>query len=93
MTPETMLKRQCISFMAWKNIFNFPIVQGFAAMRGIPDRIAVKDGKFYALEFKSKTGKLSEFQEQFKKQVEDAGGIYVEVRDVDDLVKLFGAIA
>jgi hypothetical protein len=89
-TPETILKRQCVSYLNWQHIFHFPIMQGFASVKGIPDRIAIKDGKFYGLEFKAGKGKLSEYQEKFKKEVEGAGGIYIEVREVEDLQKHFG---
>jgi len=42
------------------------------------------------VEVKSKTGKLSEAQREFKKQAEEHGHFYIVARDVSDLYPLFG---
>ncbi len=87
MTEETQIKHQIKDYLDLKGIFHFPILQGLGAAKGIPDRIAVKDGKFYAIEVKAPNGRLSPHQQQFREQVWHAGGIYIEARSVEDVMK------
>lgn len=86
-TPETALKRQVKDYLALRGVWNVPLLQGIGSYKGLPDRIAIKAGKTYFLEFKSPTGRLSEYQQEFKTNTEDAGGIYIEVRSVEDVAK------
>ncbi len=88
-TPETKLKRQCAEYLKWKHIFNFPILQGLGAYPGLPDRIAIENGKLIALEFKAATGRQSKHQEEFQKALELAGGEYIVVRSLEELRKRF----
>ncbi len=45
----------------------------------------VKRGKFYAIEVKSETGRMSDHQLQMAKAVVIAGGEYVIARSIDDV--------
>lgn len=89
MTKETQLKGQVKDYLRLKGIFNFPVLQGLGAEKGVPDRIAVKDGKFIALEIKAPKGVMSEYQLNFKQRLELAGGIYLEVRKLEDVIEYF----
>lgn len=89
MTPETALKNQCKDYLALKGIFNFPILQGLGAFKGIPDRIAIHKSIPYAIEFKTKKGRQSEDQIKFQQSWELAGGKYLLIRDLDELMKVF----
>jgi hypothetical protein len=53
--------------------------------RGIPDIIAIIDGKFVGFEIKSKTGKLSEDQKSFCLSCELAGGYYFVIKSLEDI--------
>ncbi len=86
MTPETSVKHSVKQALDLLGVFHFPILQGLGAARGIPDRIAVIDGRFIAIEIKRPGGKLSEHQETFKHRVEKAGGVFLTISDVEDLV-------
>ena len=52
---------------------------------GTPDIIAVIDGRFIGLEFKTYRGRQSEDQKIFQVRLEAAGGKYHIIRSVDDL--------
>ena len=54
---------------------------------GIPDIIAVIDGKFIGLEFKTYRGRQSEDQKIFQERLEAAGGRYFIIRSLTDLEK------
>ena len=61
-------------------------------MVGVSDIIGVKNGKFFALEVKTRDGKLTEHQERFLKRVDKAGGYGAVVRCVEDAVQCWGEI-
>ena len=60
------------------------------AFPGCSDIIGIipRDGRFLAVECKTGRGELSEDQVVFAKMVEQAGGLYVVARSVDDLVQV-----
>lgn len=57
-------------------------------MKGLPDIIVIKDGKFIGLEVKTDTGRLSTDQVEFGRAANDAGVQYEVVRSIDDVVRL-----
>lgn len=89
MTEETQIKHQIRDYLDLKGIFHFPILQGLGAAKGIPDRIAVKDGRFYAIEVKARNGRLSPYQIEFRDRLEQAGGVYLEARSLEDVMAVF----
>jgi len=89
MTKESELKLAVKDYLKAMRVFNFPLIQGLASYRGAPDRIAIHKGKAYALEIKAPKGKMSEYQTEFKENWQGAGGIYLEIRDIDDLMVHF----
>ena len=54
--------------------------------KGSSDLFALHQGRFYAIEVKSPTGRQSEAQKQFQSDVEVSGGIYILARSVDDVI-------
>lgn len=87
-TPETALKRAAVQWLQLHGWLTYPLVQGMGAVRGLPDRIAIKDGMTVYLEFKSPRGRLSAAQERVRAEIEAAGAPYLVVRDLADLEKL-----
>ena len=80
----------------WRNnntpIFD-PTRQVFRAMpkhtmKGLPDIIVIKDGKFIGLEVKTDTGRLSADQVEFGRRAKDAGARYEVVRSIEDVQRL-----
>ena len=57
-------------------------------MRGIPDIVVIRDGKYVGLEVKSKTGKQSPFQKDFQQLLEENGGKYAIVTSIDDVMAI-----
>lgn len=90
-TPETAEKQGIKQYLSLRGFFHFPILQGMGAYRGIPDILAIKNGKTIAIEVKAvgKSGRASpqsEHQKQFQKEWEDAGGIYI-LGGIDDVMR------
>lgn len=57
------------------------------AYPGLPDRIAIKDSKVYFLEIKKpKGGKQSKNQKLFQERLEKAGGKYLLIKNLEDLI-------
>ena len=54
---------------------------------GAPDLILVIDGKYIGVEVKNKKGVQSPAQIVFQKALEAAGGIYLLVRSLDELIE------
>lgn len=58
---------------------------GMYGTAGIPDIIACVDGRFYAFEVKTETGKPTKLQEAAIRKILKAGGVAVIVRSVDEV--------
>lgn len=58
---------------------------GMYGTAGIPDIIACVDGRFYAFEVKTETGKPTKLQEAAIRKILNAGGVAVIVRSVDEV--------
>jgi len=86
-TVESIIKRQVRDYLARKGWFIFPVLQGLGAYKGITDFIACKNGWTLFLEIKTPAGKQSEHQLEFERRILKAGGRYMVIRDIDDLIK------
>ena len=82
---ETDIRRQIQDYLRIRGWFVFYILQGLGAYKGIPDLIAVKNGRVLFIELKTARGRQSDYQKQFQADLEAAGGEYVLCRGVDDL--------
>ena len=58
---------------------------GMYGTAGIPDIIACVDGRFYAFEVKTETGKPTKLQEATIRKILKAGGVAVIVRSVNEV--------
>jgi len=84
-TPENLVKKEIKDWLSIQNWFHFPILQGLGAYHGIPDIIAVKNGIVLFIEVKSATGRLSESQQDFFRQIAGHGGHYIIARGYKDI--------
>ncbi len=84
---ETDIRRQIQDYLRIRGWFVFYILQGLGAYKGIPDLIAVKNGRVLFIELKTKTGRQSDHQRKFQSDIEAHGGEYVLCRGVDELQK------
>ena len=86
-TPESLLKDAAKKLLAYHGIITWPMTAGLGSEPGIPDRIGLcKDGKFLAIEFKSNGRKLTPDQEDKKRQIEAAGGVFILCRELQDII-------
>jgi len=53
---------------------------------GSPDVLAIKNGTLYGIEVKSSTGRQSEAQKTFQKNMEQSGAIYILATSIDDVI-------
>lgn len=97
MTPEGDLKKQILDWLSAKQIFHWVNQAGRIPGRrlikvGIADILGIlKGGRFFAIEVKAKTGKLSDEQAEFIFAVRTAGGIAFVARSLDDVIQQLGA--
>lgn len=85
-TPETALKRAAVKLLKIFNIVTWPYPGGVMGTRGFPDRFGIlPQGQFLAIEFKANGRKLTPHQENVKEIIENAGGIYIVCRTLDDI--------
>ena len=104
-TENDVLQAVC-EYLAYKQIFFWRVnqvpvwnndAQAFRRMpkwsrRGVPDIIAVINGRFIGIECKTKKGKQSDGQVQFQQDLEKAGGVYWVVRGIDSITPLLASI-
>ena len=85
---ESDIKRQVKEYLNIMGWYNFPLTAGIGSFPGLPDRIAIKNGRTLYLEIKIPKGKLSEKQKIFQTNIEKFGGEYYVVRSLEDLIKI-----
>lgn len=56
--------------------------------RGVPDILAVKDGRAIFIEVKAEKGRQSEHQKEFERDAIAAGATYALVRSIEDVQSL-----
>jgi hypothetical protein len=83
--PESYIRKQVKDYLEWCKWFVFPIRQHLGCYPGLPDLIAIRDGRVLCIEIKTEKGKLSGCQEVFKINWEEHGGEYIVARGVEDL--------
>lgn len=67
------------------NCFAWKEHGGMYGTAGVPDIIACIGGRFYAFEVKTDKGKATALQEATIRKIQNAGGIAVIVRSVDEV--------
>jgi hypothetical protein len=77
-----------VFFWRQNNTGKMPGGRYASVMKGVPDIIVVKAGKFIGLEVKTPDGRLSDDQHEFCRRLTLAGGDYHVARSVDDVIKL-----
>ena len=92
LTPEGKVKRKVVEVLKKHEVwYFFPANNGFGKS-GIPDIVAIVSGEFIGIEVKSATGKPTELQKICGKEIEEAGGTWMVVRDDITLMALEAVI-
>jgi hypothetical protein len=97
--PEKLIQDAIMEYLSAKRVFFWRNNTGVARMGtqqrfirfgavGSPDIFAIHGGRFYGIEVKSPTGRLSEAQKSFGAKIKANGGVYVVARSVDDVMKI-----
>ncbi len=84
---ERDIKSQVKDYLSIRGIFNFPLVQGMGAYKGVPDRVLHYKGQVVYLEIKRPGGKQSEYQKAFEAQCLADGISYWLITSVDELME------
>lgn len=85
---ETKLQRSIQKYLVDIGAYEFK-VHGSAYMKaGIPDIIACYNGLFIGIECKVGKNKMSQLQEEHKKQIINANGIHILAYSLDDVKKV-----
>jgi VRR-NUC domain len=64
------------------------ILQGLGVTSGVPDVIAVKDGRCYALELKPEGGKLTQAQEHVLIKLREAGAMATHAQGLNQAIRV-----
>lgn len=83
--PETVIQNQIRDLLRMDGWFVIRHQQGMGCHKGLSDLTAIKDGVTIYIEVKTKTGKQSDWQRQFQKDVENHGGTYILARRIEDV--------
>jgi hypothetical protein len=83
---EKEITSQIRSVLKTFHIFHYKAWGGPMSEKGIPDIIGCIDGKFFAIEVKTKVGKMSDYQEAFRRRITEAGGLHIIARSLDDVM-------
>lgn len=96
---EKDVQRAALDWLTAKRIFHYRNNTGgfFDANKrfyrfgeiGSPDIIAVVKGRYVGIECKGTDGKVSENQAEFGRRLIAAGGTYIVIRSLDDLIAAF----
>ena len=87
---ENDIKTQVKQYLDLRGWYHFPILQGLGSFDGIPDRIAIKDGRTLYLEIKKPSGTQSPAQIDFERNIKLQKGEYYLIDDLDSLIKIIG---
>lgn len=76
--------RKALKKMGW---FVFHVFQkGPFCYAGISDYIAIRNGRHVFVEIKTDTGKQTNAQVKFERDIKEKGGEYIVARSIDDLM-------
>ena len=77
-TSESAFQKKIIAYLNTQNCYHFKVIK--ANRSGVADIVGSKDGKFFSIELKTETGKLSELQKHHATLVKQSKGVHYSVR-------------
>ena len=96
---EQQIVKSILDYLVMKKVFHYRQNSGafqtpsggFYRMGvvGMPDIVVVKDGKYIGIEVKVPGKKQNPNQVEFQRQLEKAGGVYLLVTSVEEVVGYF----
>jgi hypothetical protein len=101
---EAEAQKAIMEWLSWKHIFHWRNNRGAMAgeykgkkwfMRfgavGSPDIFALNGGVCYGIEVKGPKGFQSDAQKEFQEKFENAGGVYILAKGIEDCENVVGA--
>jgi len=86
---EKVITRQIMGWLKWNGFFVWKQWQGPMSTPGVSDILGVlPDGRFLAIEVKTRRGRLTQRQKFFLAAVNQKGGLGFVARSLDDVVEL-----
>ena len=85
---ESKIQKEILHYLRHKRVFNFRF-QAQSNLNGVPDIICVYKGLFLGLELKQEKGKATELQKRKLDVINNAGGIGLIIKSVDEVELLF----
>ena len=86
--PESLILSAVRSFLQLGGWYVVRHQQGLGSHKGFPDLTAIKDGRTVYVEVKTETGKQSDAQIAFQREVETRGAEYIVARSTSDVEHL-----
>lgn len=91
--PENTIQSDIREFLQWNGWFVIRNHQSLGSHKGLSDLTVIKNGRVVWIEVKTKKGKLSVHQVEFRNAIEAHGGEYILARGIDDVKHLIkGAV-
>jgi len=88
--PETRILRAVRDHLRIQGYMVIPNVAGIGTHPGLSDLMAIRDGITIFVEVKTATGRLSDAQERFSRDVQAHGATYLVARSVGDVAAVVG---
>jgi len=83
---EKVIKDGVRNILRWERWYVINNFQGMGCAPGMSDLTAIKDGKVLFIELKTATGRQSDAQLVFQKEIESRGGTYLLIRSVEQMI-------
>jgi len=77
-TSERAFQKKVISYLNTQDCYHFKVIK--ANRSGVADIVGSKKGRFFAIELKKESGKLSELQKHHAMLVKQSKGVHYSVR-------------
>lgn len=88
---ESKIQKDILNYLRAKRIFHLRF-QAQSNINGIPDVICCYKGLFIGLELKQENGRATELQKRKLDAINNAGGIGLIVKSVEEVEQLFDQI-
>lgn len=90
---ENQIQSAIREYLQWKGWFVIRNQQSLGSHKGLSDLTAIKSGQVLWIEVKTPSGRLSQYQEQFRTEIEGHGGRYLMAKSVEDIVQYLNQCA
>jgi len=88
--PESLILRAIRDYLRAFGWYVVRIQQGMGSHKGVADLVAIRSGRTVWIEVKTATGRQSDAQLVFEREVRAHGGEYIVARSVEDAAAMSG---